>query len=464
MDVISFNAWEYSASEVIWPGLVRKVMEALEPRGRLQRYARRLRRNLWRQTRLLLPQIIIGATVIAVTFLIAVAASGFSTTVLVGVVAALGVGGVVKLVGDAVTNPLGRWFSLLFEDRRYGNPIGYMEDIKDDLDDLQKTLKRNNGRILIVIDDLDRCEPEKAVEVLQAINLLLNFESFIVCLGIDARVITRAVERHYQDILREAGASGYEYLDKIVQIPFRIPEPNDDAITGFLLEQMGNPKPANGGSGDQGPSRPASDRPEASAPRRQGPSQSETGGGGSSSALGASASSSAQERLPVAFEYAEYEAFQAMTPYLRPNPRHIKRLVHVYRLVRSLAALKGDALVSENPRETIRWLMVAGQWPYTANSMLREFSGMLDEWRDEIPDTAPSGDPLRHLLEAVTPTLSVDRQRTLDDDPQLLRDLVEADDDGALSWEQLRALRAYTVNFNPAVEEHAAAPVTAPAV
>ena len=36
-----------------------------------------------------------------------------------------------------------------------------------------------NERILVIIDDLDRCEPGKAVEVLQAINLLLNFDSFI---------------------------------------------------------------------------------------------------------------------------------------------------------------------------------------------------------------------------------------------------------------------------------------------
>ena len=91
-----------------------------------------------------------------------------------------------------------------------------MEEIKHDLEDLQKNLK--GDRILVVIDDLDRCEPDKAVEVLRAINLLLTFESFIVCLGIDARVITRAIERHYEDLLAESRASGYEYLEKIVQI------------------------------------------------------------------------------------------------------------------------------------------------------------------------------------------------------------------------------------------------------
>ena len=62
-------------------------------------------------------------------------------------------------------------------------------------------------------------------------------------LGIDARVITRAIERHYEDLLAESGASGYEYLEKIVQIPFRIPDPSDDDVMRFLLKQLGDPKP-----------------------------------------------------------------------------------------------------------------------------------------------------------------------------------------------------------------------------
>ena len=56
-----------------------------------------------------------------------------------------------------------------------------MNEIKNDLETLEERLhdkedrKQVIGRILILIDDLDRCEPDKAVEVLQAINLLLDF-------------------------------------------------------------------------------------------------------------------------------------------------------------------------------------------------------------------------------------------------------------------------------------------------
>ena len=241
--VVFFNAWEYSANEVIWPGLVRKTLGALEDRtsNGFTKLWRRLRRNAGRQLKVARGRIIASLTILIAAGVAVFVQSRFSTAALIAVVGAVGIGGVVKFVSDALSDPLGQWFTALFDDRGYGAPIGYMEEIKHDLEELQKNLK--GDRILVVIDDLDRCEPDKAVEVLQAINLLLTFESFIVCLGIDARVITRAIERHYEDLLAESGASGYEYLEKIVQIPFRIPDPSDDDVMRFLLKQLGDPKP-----------------------------------------------------------------------------------------------------------------------------------------------------------------------------------------------------------------------------
>jgi predicted DNA-binding protein (UPF0278 family) len=64
--------------------------------------------------------------------------------------------------------------------------------------------------------------------VLEAIMLLLADESgapFFIFLGLDARVLVKAIEQRYGRVLVEAGITGYEYLDKIVQIPFRIPPP-----------------------------------------------------------------------------------------------------------------------------------------------------------------------------------------------------------------------------------------------
>lgn len=88
------------------------------------------------------------------------------------------------------------------------------------------------NRIVLYIDDLDRCPPARVVEVLQAVHLLLAFPLFTVVVGVDARWVTRSLEVRYRELLaREGGgeddaddffgrATPMDYLEKIFQIPF----------------------------------------------------------------------------------------------------------------------------------------------------------------------------------------------------------------------------------------------------
>ena len=334
----------------------------------------------------------------------------------------------------------------LFEKRDYGKQIGYMADIREDLEFLENRLQEAGGRILITIDDLDRCEPEKTVEVLQAINLLLNFDSFIVCLGIDARVITRAVEEHYKGLLGAVGASGYEYLDKVVQIPFRIPEPTGEEVRAFLSSQMGDPQAPLPETGEDG-----------STGYLLGSTASTPVGVG----VPKEATPTGPVEEPVDFTWTELQAFQDLSAFLRPNPRHLKRLVNVYRLVRTLALEKGQSAIHDHPAITIRWLAMCGQWPYTSYAMLRYLDDLLQDkqrYDQEKDSEVATHNPLAYLYGQVVPLLSEKRQRLLDDDNSLLERLLDGWA-GRLTWEQLEALRKYTINFNPAIEaEHESPP------
>ena len=71
-------------------------------------------------------------------------------------------------------------------------------------------------RIVLYVDDLDRCPSEKVVEVLQAVHLLLAFKLFVVVVGVDSRWLEHSLKAHYKDLLEEPG----NYLEKIFQIPF----------------------------------------------------------------------------------------------------------------------------------------------------------------------------------------------------------------------------------------------------
>ena len=88
-------------------------------------------------------------------------------------------------------------------------------------------------RIILYIDDLDRCPPERVVEVLQAVHLILAFELFVVVVAVDPRWLERSLNEEYnarhpmlgdrplQD--RQYRFSAQNYLEKIFQIPFSLP-------------------------------------------------------------------------------------------------------------------------------------------------------------------------------------------------------------------------------------------------
>ena len=457
--VINFNAWEYSASEVVWPGLVRKIIDEMEPKKLSKYYPRyfisKLLHNRNQRSRKALGKFLFVIVFVCITSFFALLWLRFDTidvlsflqsgveggaqdatnmqNVSRAILFALGASGLLGIILSLLKileytfKPLSQWTTKLFQECDYGKQIGFMEEIHEDLSFLEGRLDKKKERILVVIDDLDRCEPGKAVEVLQAINLLLSFKSFIVCLGIDARIITRAVEKHYKNLLGPSGASGYEYLEKIVQIPFRIPEPNQDEVNRFIAEQLGNPKPPVGKKIEP----PVDKKIEPPVDKKIEPPVNR----------------SPSTHIP--FTYPELDAFQSLVGFLRPNPRHMKRLINVYSFARTLAKYKKQNAILDNPNTMIFWLVICGQWPYTMHAMLRHFDKISKNGIESLPDK----NPLIYLLEEAlkSPQFSHDTQVKLDYDLDKLDQLLH-EKGTLLSWSQLRDLRQYTINFNPAIE------------
>ena len=80
-------------------------------------------------------------------------------------------------------------------------------------------------RLVVLIDDLDRCLPETAIETLEAIKLFLFVPGSAFVVAADEAMIEYAVKRHFPDLPLGAGALTYtrNYLEKLIQVPFRIP-------------------------------------------------------------------------------------------------------------------------------------------------------------------------------------------------------------------------------------------------
>lgn len=132
----------------------------------------------------------------------------------------------------------------------YTQHLGLVHQVQQDLrqlsqallsrdEEMSKHFPRGNPRIFLVIDDLDRCPPEAVVQVLEAAQLLVKTELFVVVLAMDVRYVTRSLEKQYKDILVADGVpSGLDYIEKIVQMPYRVPDIEPKAMRPFLGAQI----------------------------------------------------------------------------------------------------------------------------------------------------------------------------------------------------------------------------------
>lgn len=181
-----------------------------------------------------------------------------------------------KLKADIQNTSSSRILAEFIEDRAaatdYRRHLGLLALIRRDFEKLRDLFQQQreeasegNGaaddkridRIVLYIDDLDRCPPDRVVQVLQAIHLLLAFPLFVVVVGVDSRWITRSLEQSYvwlqepqdgavnddengdsqsrdDNRLTGRGATPHDYLEKIFQIPFWLRSMTNEACLTYI--------------------------------------------------------------------------------------------------------------------------------------------------------------------------------------------------------------------------------------
>lgn len=98
-------------------------------------------------------------------------------------------------------------------------------------------------RIVLYIDDLDRCPADQVVVVLQAIHLLLAYPLFVVFVAVDVRWLQQALEKEYEQFSDEGPvggdhASASDYLEKIFQVPYWVRAMSADNTRDLLSDLM----------------------------------------------------------------------------------------------------------------------------------------------------------------------------------------------------------------------------------
>lgn len=197
-----------------------------------------------------------------------------------------------------------------------------------------ETTAADRKRFVIVIDDLDRCAPEKVVKVLEAVHLLFNYEMFVVILAVDTRWLAQSLQIRYRQLLGETDSAGpYDYLEKIIQIPVHL-LPLDEALVRTMITGLTGVPPA--------PPEEPGDAP-APAPHESDGSASDAGspsGAGAAGTLAAHHGRTAAPSLParvLKITPDEATAMSAVAPLVGTTPRTVKRFVNTYRLLKARA-------------------------------------------------------------------------------------------------------------------------------
>jgi hypothetical protein len=282
--------------------------------------------------------------------------------------------------------------------------------------------ERRVNRIVLYVDDLDRCPPHKVIEVLQAVHLLLAFPLFVVVVGVDARWIARSLKTRYRELLRVDGsepsakgddtfgvARSDDYLEKIFQIPLWL-RPLDAPGVRRMMNGLLRPNRAAArteavvGGSAQAKTAPAFEPP------REVPSPPAPAVMPSGQTAGATGVSSPPVTAEAASQFAlhleslevrdfEMDMIDTLSPLLGRSPRALKRFVNVYRLIKAgltsaeLAAfLKSDRSAMCAYEAVLLLLAVDTGLPRTSRAVFDFLRRKAEEREEQSGDTQESID------------------------------------------------------------------------
>jgi KAP family P-loop domain len=247
----------------------------------------------------------------------------------------------------------------------YRRQMGLVAMIRRDFEQLGRLMRRWRAdeqadvqpidRIVLYIDDLDRCTPRQVVDVLQAVHLLLALDLFVVVVGVDPRWLVHSLRDQYRTLLTDPPAADpqpapedflstpLDYLEKIFNVPFVLP-----AMTtaGFetMIRRLSAPDadPTTAISG----ARTATVDPVA-VNGNVAPDDHPLGPAG---AVGPDVEAGSQiDQIrrgvavpPAPMRESELTLLAALAPLVR-SPREAKRLLNLYRMLRSTKDLSDAA-------------------------------------------------------------------------------------------------------------------------
>jgi hypothetical protein len=272
---IWFNAWKYESTSQVWAGLadsiVQQIGERLGPVKRelfwFQLQLRRVssgkvRSKIHEQVTALfaekaLPFLWLYVLAPSLSFIVALIGRYFSLptwqhlgwAALVASITGDALGACSQF-GAAKSNVEGQNARVILgeyvEAPNYGANLGFVHHVVEDLKRVFAIIPPKYLPMVIFIDDLDRCSPNKVADVVEAINLFLagEFPHCMFILGIDDEMVAAALDKAHSDVIAKlpgyakSASIGWRFMDKFVQLPFVLPPPASDELTRYAISLL----------------------------------------------------------------------------------------------------------------------------------------------------------------------------------------------------------------------------------
>lgn len=426
-----FNAWKFSEQEQVWSALALALLEQLKTKYNFFERALFLARLTLKRTdrrravaqlarRLLVPSALVIAAVAYASLYETLKARYESYFVLPAnwtwLAPALAAA---WQAWKAVENPFHLPAAEIVDQPDYREKVGFLGAFGEDFARIVETAVRRSffwrpRKLVVFVDDLDRCSPLQAAGVIEAINLFLDSVGCVFVLGMDMAAVATSIEVKYKELaerMRQDSpdllSPGSLFLDKIVQIPFNVPRPNreriDDLVTSITEPRAQAPRLAlmppppapreeiapptfaaaaiadgHDAAGDNGRHATATAgsatttvgaaaTTEAAATEAAGTTEA-TKHPSDDGAAGASQTAAAPQVDRGSFARKDIkEAVVYASQLLKENPRQVKRFVNLFRLQIYIADQRG--LLSEEseqgltPKRLAVWVAWYMQWP-----------------------------------------------------------------------------------------------------
>lgn len=142
--------------------------------------------------------------------------------------------------------PVAKSVAAFVSDPRSTANTASMPEVRSQLGKLIRQATPKKSKFVIFVDDLDRCRPPSSVDVLEAVNQLLDHSQVVVVMMADMHVVAKCAEIKYRSLEKpvapgeashsemEFSAYGWNYIQKIIQLQFDLPVYPASAIRGLI--------------------------------------------------------------------------------------------------------------------------------------------------------------------------------------------------------------------------------------